>query len=77
MPEYTLFHTDGCHLCELAQALVNEAGLQVQRQDIIDSPEWVAAYGERIPVLRHSSGRELGWPFDALTLTQFTDDQSS
>ena len=61
----TLFHTDGCHLCEQARQLVEEAGLasQTRQCDIINDAEWLAAYRVRIPVLRDEAGRELGWPF--------------
>ena len=49
-----LFHTDGCHLCETAWALLSEAGLawQVERQEILARPEWLERYRTRIPVLR-------------------------
>ena len=65
----TLFHTDGCHLCEQAWALVEQAALagQTRRCDILDDDAWLAAYRVRIPVLCDEAGRELGWPF---TLTE-------
>ncbi|MGS3174033.1 glutaredoxin family protein [Aeromonas sanarellii] len=61
----TLFHTDGCHLCEQAWALVKQAGLAglTRRCDILDDDAWLAAYRVRIPVLCDEGGRELGWPF--------------
>ncbi|MEV3831392.1 glutaredoxin family protein [Aeromonas allosaccharophila] len=61
----TLFHTDGCHLCEQAWALVEEADLAATTRqcDIMDDEQWIAAYRVRIPVLRDEAGRELGWPF--------------
>ena len=61
----TLFHTDGCHLCEQAWALVEEAGLaaHTRRCDIMEDADWLASYRVRIPVLRDEAGRELGWPF--------------
>ncbi|MBY6185490.1 glutaredoxin family protein [Marinobacter hydrocarbonoclasticus] len=67
----TLFHTDGCHLCEQAEALLNQAGIAHLKADIIDKPEWVEAYGVRIPVVRRPDGAELGWPFDLASVTQF------
>ena len=41
----TLFHTDGCHLCEQAWALVEEAGLAATTRqcDIMDDEQWLAA----------------------------------
>ncbi|CAJ1831246.1 MULTISPECIES: glutaredoxin family protein [Aeromonas] len=65
----TLFHTDGCHLCEQAWGLVEQAGLagRTRRCDILDDADWLEAYRVRIPVVRDEAGRELGWPF---TLTE-------
>ena len=63
-----LFHTAGCHLCELAEALAlplaAARGVRVELQDIAGSEELEALYGTRIPVLRDpASSREIGWPF--------------
>ncbi|KFN20327.1 glutaredoxin family protein [Aeromonas bestiarum] len=73
----TLFHTDGCHLCEQAWGLVEEAGLagQTRRCDIMDDAGWLAAYRVRIPVLRDESGRELGWPFTLVELKAWVERQ--
>ncbi|MBY5991589.1 glutaredoxin family protein [Ferrimonas balearica] len=73
-PELVLFHTDGCHLCEQAEALLRQADLAFTPQDIVDCPEWVDAYGVRIPVVRKSDGKELGWPFDLVELTRFVEE---
>ncbi|MEL3922268.1 MULTISPECIES: glutaredoxin family protein [Aeromonas] len=66
----TLFHTDGCHLCEQAWALVEQAGIAAQTRqcDIMDDATWLDAYRVRIPVLRDKTGRELGWPFTLVEL---------
>ncbi|TNH87240.1 glutaredoxin family protein [Aeromonas sobria] len=66
----TLFHTDGCHLCEQAWGLVEQAGLAAttRQSDIMDDEQWLAAYRVRIPVLRDEAGRELGWPFTLVEL---------
>lgn len=78
-----LYTTAGCHLCEEAATLLNEAGLpqqgwQVQAVDIASDAALVDAYGIRIPVLRHAaSGSELGWPFDAAALQQWLRDCSA
>ena len=76
MPNNTvvLFHTDGCHLCEQAEALLLEGGIAHSKADIVDKPEWVEAYGIRIPVVRRQDGAELGWPFDLAQLTQFVEE---
>lgn len=74
-----LLSTEACHLCELAQdvlqqvfsqpnmlALAEQANLQIYLQDIIDQPKWLDQYGEKIPVLLdESSNLTLEWPFDA------------
>lgn len=75
-----LLSTEACHLCELAQQVlqqvfnqsemllkVQQHGLDIYVQDIIDQPNWLQLYAEKIPVLLdESSGLTLEWPFDAL-----------
>jgi hypothetical protein len=66
----TLYGTSACHLCELAEEILEPlvaAGIAspFEKQDISDDDALFEAYGERIPVLRDCHGRELGWPFDA------------
>ncbi|EKE72173.1 glutaredoxin family protein [Gallaecimonas xiamenensis] len=67
----TLFHTQGCHLCEEAQALLAACQVQAALVDIVTDPQLVARYGERIPVLMNHQGQELGWPFDMELLNAF------
>ncbi|MEH6582875.1 MAG: glutaredoxin family protein [Halioglobus sp.] len=74
--DYTLYGTSACHLCELAEALLESVGDAVgrpafQKVDISESDELFERYGVRIPVLRHRSGEELGWPFSAQELRLF------
>lgn len=68
-PECQLFGTLGCHLCEVAEAVLMpfvEHGLLVELVDIADDEAWVEHYGLRIPVLRRcDNGAELNWPFEA------------
>ena len=73
-----LLSTQACHLCELAQgvlqqafsqpnvlALSQQADLKIYLQDIIDQPIWLEQYGEKIPVLLDESSKvTLEWPFD-------------
>jgi hypothetical protein len=73
-----LLSTQACHLCELAQGVLQQvfsqqdilllsenADLQIYLQDIIDQPMWLDQYGEKIPVLLdESSSLTLEWPFD-------------
>ena len=72
-----LLSTQACHLCELAQAELQRAfstpkiqslsqqyDLEVFLQDIIDQPQWLELYAEKIPVLLdESSTLKLEWPF--------------
>ena len=75
LPECQLYGTLGCHLCEVAEALLMpfvEHGLLVELVDIAEREDWVELYGLRIPVLRRSdTGAELGWPFDADQVVAF------
>lgn len=75
LPECQLFGTLGCHLCEVAEALLMpfvEHGLLVELIDIGDSEAQVQTYGLRIPVLRRcDNGAELNWPFDADQVASF------
>jgi hypothetical protein len=74
---FTLFGTSACHLCELAEALLEaQLGLgrdfAYQKVDISESDELFERYGVRIPVFRDDTGgRELGWPFDSEQLHSF------
>ncbi len=69
--ELTLYTTPGCHLCEHAEAILDSEGVGFRAVDIADSDTLIERYGVRIPVVATSSGRELGWPFDASALTAF------
>lgn len=74
-PECQLFGTLGCHLCEVAEALLMpfvENGLLVELIDIAEHEGVVEQYGLRIPVLRRcDNSRELNWPFDAEQVVAF------
>jgi hypothetical protein len=63
--KHTLYHTDGCHLCEQAYSLIVQAGLQQQtlRRDIIENKQLMEEYQSVIPVLEFASGKKLFWPF--------------
>lgn len=72
MAEFILFGTDGCHLCDDAELLLRQAGLEFAKQDIIADEQAQLRYGIRIPVLLQcGSGRELDWPFDLAMLQEF------
>jgi hypothetical protein len=75
LPECQLFGTLGCHLCEMAEAILMpfvENGLLVELVDIAEREDWVERYGLSIPVLRRSdSAAELSWPFDSDQVAAF------
>ena len=72
VPDYLLFGTMGCHLCEEASALIAEAGIVFQMTEILDNQQWLEKYSLSIPVLRHiESGNELAWPFEREQLQTF------
>ena len=75
LPECQLLGTLGCHLCEVAEAVLMpfvEHGLLVELIDISEREDWVETYGLRIPVLRRvDNGAELNWPFEATQVVSF------
>ncbi|MEI6858191.1 MAG: glutaredoxin family protein [Shewanella sp.] len=69
---YILFHTDSCHLCELAEQLIETSGVLYIKTDICDDEKLVEQYGIRIPVLKQvNSQSELNWPFNENVLNKF------
>lgn len=68
---YVLYHTEGCHLCELAADLLAKAGIAFQAIDICDDETLAERYGVSIPVVKAWDGRCLFWPFNATQLQDF------
>jgi hypothetical protein len=72
MSGLVLYGTTYCHLCEEAEALLEQAGVIATHIDIADDDGLIESYGTRIPVLRRvDDGAELGWPFDAGMVKRF------
>ncbi|WP_040362300.1 glutaredoxin family protein [Congregibacter litoralis] len=81
-----LYSTEGCHLCEDAEALLaaaqaQHASLRWSVVDIANDDTLFERYGWLIPVLRaetsaeaENSGGELRWPFDGPALDRFLCD---
>ena len=75
-----LLSTSGCHLCELAQQLINNCllnycELTVETIDIAEQEQWQECYAIRIPVLYHpETKKELGWPFGQLQVNEFINE---
>ena len=72
------YTTEGCHLCEQAQGLLQNllreypAKYQIEIVDIVDSETLIQQYGTRIPVLQKVATKEdLGWPFEHQSLIHF------
>ncbi|WP_299010814.1 glutaredoxin family protein [uncultured Shewanella sp.] len=69
--DYVLYGTEGCHLCELAEALVADFQLSVHHQDICDDASLAKQYGMTIPVLKQiKSGQEIAWPFTQVEIKE-------
>ena len=70
--EIKLYGTAFCHLCEQAEAVLREIGIEADYVDIADDDVLLEKYGIRIPVLKRAdTGAELGWPFDAVAASRF------
>ncbi|KTF08938.1 glutaredoxin family protein [Pseudoalteromonas sp. 10-33] len=68
MAKWTLYHTEGCHLCEQAHSLItplltSEESLLLT--DIMTDKQLIAKYQVSIPVLENEHGQQLFWPFTA------------
>lgn len=63
-----LYTTAGCHLCELADAILQNLASQYQLTiiptEIGDDDDLVERYGIRIPVVQFTDNTEIGWPFE-------------
>lgn len=62
MRALTLYHREGCHLCEAMERellpLLAAHGWRLERVDVDSDPGLAARYGLDVPVLAHD-GREL------------------
>lgn len=72
---FILYQRDDCHLCDLALAVLAQAGVRGLDSVFIDDDAALEArYGSRVPVLRDGQGRELDWPFEGTTLSAWMAD---
>lgn len=73
MADLVLYQRDYCHLCDQALAVLAEARApEFDSVWVDDEPALEARYGARVPVLRDAQdGRELDWPFDAVSVRAF------
>lgn len=68
---FLLYFTDGCHLCDDAQILLQKTAVSYSKVDIIDNPQLVDLYGNSIPVIESENGDTVNWPFDLQQLNDF------
>lgn len=64
-----LYTTSGCHLCDMAEEIINPViatnDLTLEKIDIADTDQLIDQYGTRIPVVAVKGlSSDLGWPFD-------------
>ncbi len=82
MQRVLLMGTSGCHLCELAEQIINDHLSSnkiwlIERIDIAEQEQWQAQFALFIPVLYHpESKKQLGWPFDAQQVNIFFNELS-
>ena len=75
--QWVLYGTQGCHLCEQAEAIVQQLqgtfNIECTTVDIAEgeyAEQLILRLGERIPVLENTQLQEtLDWPFDIEKLT--------
>jgi len=77
-----LYSTAGCHLCDLAKAilwpLLVKHQFRLVEVEIADDDDLIARYGIRIPVLGSPlSERELNWPFTVNDIDLFLGELAS
>ncbi|MBE8168052.1 MAG: glutaredoxin family protein [Shewanella sp.] len=69
---FVLFHTEGCHLCEIAQGMVAQESVDYHHKDICDDEQLAEKYGVSIPVFYDSlNNKELFWPFEQNDVQKF------
>ncbi|WP_075202589.1 glutaredoxin family protein [Vibrio mexicanus] len=70
----TLYSTEGCHLCEMAFELTQQANVShlVEIVDIAFDDALFSRYGVTIPVLKVDSS-EINWPFDLQQLQHWLE----
>ncbi|MDT8371435.1 MAG: glutaredoxin family protein [Gammaproteobacteria bacterium] len=68
----TLYTTAGCHLCELADAILQSIStnnpLAITHVEIGDDDSLTERYGITIPVVQFEDDTEFNWPFSKADL---------
>lgn len=75
-----LLGTAGCHLCELAEEMVNYClantsdDIKLEQIDIAEQTQWQADFATLIPVLLHErTNNFLNWPFTEENVLTFIE----
>jgi len=72
-----LYTTAGCHLCDLAdvilQELSNNYDLKINHTEIGDDDNLIARYGTTIPVVKFIDNSEISWPFSVQDIERRID----
>jgi glutaredoxin len=63
-----LYHAQGCHLCERARGVLDEAGVDYEEIDIGGDPELEAKYREWLPVVEVDGERAFVYYVDPAAL---------
>lgn len=79
-----LYHTAGCHLCELAETILDDvvsntknASFNVILKDIALDDSLIEQFGTYIPVIKHADTTDLlYWPFDYASLDAFLNSKN-
>lgn len=70
--DFVLYHTEGCHLCELAAKVLQDANARFVYQDICEQLQLVERYGISIPVVKAiKTQNEIRWPFELYAFIEF------
>jgi hypothetical protein len=72
MHAFEFIRRERCSLCDLAQAMLDEAGVAPTGTRHVDDDDALEArFGWHVPVLVRADGGELRWPFDPVKLARF------
>lgn len=78
--DYILYGTSACHLCELADAIIQSAlnthPFNLLKVDITEDESLVSKYGTKIPLIYCvRTQKSLEWPFDKRQLIHYLNTQ--
>ena len=75
-PRVVLYTRRGCHLCEEAEALLNEHGVQPERIDVDDTPSLRERFNECVPVVEIDGKIRFRGRVDPILLRRMLDRQT-